>query len=79
MEQETTQLRDKVEKQLKLERKRQLPIYVGDIEKMMDRVAYQVPIATGDMMYNMEVDTQERIYLAILGIGLLALILGVMF
>lgn len=76
--QEVKQAEEQVETLLKKERSKGLPVYVGDIESMLENVSMQVPIATGEMVYNMEVDNQERVYTVMLAIGMMALILGVL-
>lgn len=53
-------------------------VYLGDIDRMLETVEKQMPIVNTEQIYMWELERHERIYLAIVILGLLMIALGLL-
>lgn len=75
---EQKEVQKKAEDLLDKERAKGLPIYVGDVEQMLEKVSRQVPVANANVIYELELGVHERVYGVLSVIGLLALLFGLL-
>jgi hypothetical protein len=52
------------------------PLYFGDMDDVLRRVADHVPIVDTERLYHWELETQRKVYLAVISLGLVMLGFG---
>lgn len=74
----TDKVKLKAQQDIKAERKKQTPVFIGDVETMLQRVASHVPIIDNEAIYLAELETQNKFFLAFTIMGVLMFLLGIM-
>lgn len=71
-------LQRQAQEQIDKERSRRTPIYIGDVEGMLQRVASHVPMIDSEAVFLAELETQNKFFLAFSIMGALMFLLGIM-
>ena len=55
------------------------PVYFGDIDVVLQKLADNVPIVDTERIYLWELDAQRRIYMGLIGLGLTMVAFGLLY
>jgi hypothetical protein len=63
---------------LKVPELQRLPVYIDDIDRMLEQLSSQIPRSTMEMIYLSEIELHKKVYLMLMGIAVLMLIFVVL-
>lgn len=55
------------------------PVYFGDIDMVLQKLADNIPIVDTERIYLWELDTQRRVYMGLMGLGLTMVAFGLLY